>query len=551
MRLTRVVRLLAAGYLLLGVSHIALLPPWEGFDESAHYSYIQELADTGSVPRMETARISADVERYRDAPLPYASRPPFESNGALTYRTFFAGGPDRVGRGEALVHRRPEAPRRYVPGPVRNWQAQHPPLYYVVLAPLYRATRAVSWGAHLFALRLASFLLAWTAWALAVAGCLNATAARQDAFPWRWATLGTAVWPMFWPGWFPEFARLGNDSLAALLATAVWLLTVRAVRGGLATGLALSIGVLLGVGSLTKLPFVALAAGLTAFWLVRAATTGGTREMAGIGARLTMILGVTAAIAGWWYVRARYPYVIALWPGEVAALREAGGLVGGLARNLTAPAWLRGQATLLVTVAWSGTWSLARPPHVVLAPLALTVLLAALGYLAALRRFRPGELAWAPLWMAAFLVAGLEYHALVRIALTGNAITPGYYLHILLAPLGAALGLALQRACSRALWRRVMLVLGGYALVFALVVSWAQVLMFSGHVFKAGANRFYQAGSPWPALLDAPEVLGRMNALAFPAAGAATFIAGAVLVAMGGVSAWTIARTGAPDPPRT
>lgn len=501
---------------------------------------------------METARISADVERYRrEAPLPYASRPPFESNGGLTYRTFYEGGPETVGRGEALVHRRPEEPRRYAPGPVRNWQAQHPPLYYVALAPLYRATRSLSWGAHLFALRLASFLLAWAAWALAVAGCLTAAAAREDAFPWRWATLGTAVWPMLWPGWFPEFARLGNDSLAALLATAVWLLTVRAVRVGLTTRRALAIGVLLGAGTLTKLPFVALAAGLTAFWLVRAATTGGARAMGGIGGRLTLTLGLTAAIAGWWYVRARHPYVVALWPGEIAALREAGGLPGGLARNFTAHAWLRGQAALVATVAWSGTWSLARPPHVLLAPLALTVVLAAVGYLAGLRRFGPGELAWAPLWMAALLVGGFEYHALVRIALTGNAITPGYYLHILLAPLGAALGLALEHASSRTSWRTVTLILGGYALVFALAVSWAQVLMFSGHLFKAGANRSYQAGSPWPALLDAPEVLGRMNALAFPAAGAAAFIAGAVLVAGGAVSAWGIARAGAPDPPRT
>lgn len=326
---------------------------------------------------------------------------------------------------------------------------------------------------------------------------------------------------------------------------------MRAVRVGLTTRRALAIGVLLGAGTLTKLPFVALAAGLTAFWLVRAATTGGARAMGGIGGRLTLTLGLTAAIAGWWYVRARHPYVVALWPGEIAALREAGGLPGGLARNFTAHAWLRGQAALVATVAWSGTWSLARPPHVLLAPLALTVVLAAVGYLAGLRRFGPGELAWAPLWMAALLVGGFEYHALVRIALTGNAITPGYYLHILLAPLGAALGLALEHASSRTSWRTVTLILGGYALVFALAVSWAQVLMFSGHLFKAGANRSYQAGSPWPALLDAPEVLGRMNALAFPAAGAAAFIAGAVLVAGGAVSAWGIARAGAPDPPRT
>ncbi|PYM60955.1 MAG: hypothetical protein DMD79_14360 [Candidatus Rokuibacteriota bacterium] len=61
--LATAVSCLLAGHLLLGVAHVAILPPWEGFDETAHYSYLQQLADRGELPRLGTARMSTDVER--------------------------------------------------------------------------------------------------------------------------------------------------------------------------------------------------------------------------------------------------------------------------------------------------------------------------------------------------------------------------------------------------------------------------------------------------------------------------------------------------------
>lgn len=57
-----------AGHLLLGIGHIAFLPPWEGFDETAHYSSIQQIADAGILPRYDSARISRDVEEYKIKP---------------------------------------------------------------------------------------------------------------------------------------------------------------------------------------------------------------------------------------------------------------------------------------------------------------------------------------------------------------------------------------------------------------------------------------------------------------------------------------------------
>ena len=82
--------LLLLGNLLLGASHIAMLPIWEGFDETAHFSYIQQVADNGKLPLDGKDPISTDIEKYYDyAPVlrPLASE--FQSKDRLIYRSFF------------------------------------------------------------------------------------------------------------------------------------------------------------------------------------------------------------------------------------------------------------------------------------------------------------------------------------------------------------------------------------------------------------------------------------------------------------------------------
>jgi hypothetical protein len=535
-RLTRSCRLLAAAYLLLGLAHLALLPPWEGFDEFAHYSYIQQVADQSRLPRMADARVSRAVERYAaSAPLPYAARPPFDRNGGITYAAFRGQTPAFRRAASDLVHRPPTTPRRFERGATANWQAQHPPLYYVALAPVHRATRHWSWAAHLFALRGASFLLAWLAWGLAVRAGLR-EAARTGEGRWQWAAVGTALWPLAWPAWFPGFARLGNDSLAALFATALWLACLHLTRRGLSTRGAALLGAIGGAGALTKVTFLPVMAGLAGYWAVRARRRDG-RPARTVAARIAILIAVAATLAAPWYLREPHPYLVPLWPDEVAALDASGGLFGALAERFTLGAWLRAQAALGASFAWSGTWSLALPPYVFLAPLALAALLAAGGSLARLRRTDAGDVAWLPWWMALPLLAALEYHVVVRIALVGAGLTPGYYLHALVAPLGAALGLALESAWRRRSTRRLALGLAGYAVAFAAVVSVLQVLMFAGRLAKAGGNRFYQATEPWPSLLDPVAVLRDLRPLAHPEAGAAAWLLGGALLLAGAAAA--------------
>jgi hypothetical protein len=479
--------------------------------------------------------MSKAVEEYAvTAPLPYSSVAPFEANGGLTYRAFFLdSSPEAVSRATALVHERPGAPRRYVPGTKGNLEAQHPPLYYLALAPVYLATRRLSWGAHLFSLRFTSYLMAWVALILGVYACAttDSSAFGGSRASQKAAILGIGLWPVLMPSWFPDMARLGNDSLSALILAGVWLVSVRAVSHELSIGHALTLGALLGAGCLTKAFFVPVTIGVLGFWSFGARELTRTRALAPHLLRVTLVLLAVTSIAAWWYV--------GHWRPSGVALGLHAGFTQALLDKFSVAEWVRGHAAFVTTIAWCGTWSLARPPYVFLAPLAGTVLVVAGAYAAALRRFPARTVVWLPAWLVVPLTLGLSYEVLVRLAWNGEGRgTNGYYLHFLAPALGTAVGVGLGAQWPRSTVRRVVAGLTVYAVLFEVAVSWAQVMLFSGWLFKSGSNRFYQIPGPLPAFLGLPDALTRLAVLAYPIVGATAWVVGGVLLLGGLLSAW-------------
>src|SRR5581483_2873794 len=105
-----------------------------GYDEYAHYSYVQQIADTGTIPVMYRDRASATIDLY-NGPMSYGSGdPPFDATGRETYRSFREKGAPKLMAGEL----------QYRPGKLPNWEAQHPPLFYLLLTPVYLLAKGSS-----------------------------------------------------------------------------------------------------------------------------------------------------------------------------------------------------------------------------------------------------------------------------------------------------------------------------------------------------------------------------------------------------------------------
>jgi hypothetical protein len=93
-----------------------MLPPFEGFDEPAHYSYIQQIAQTGTWPRLNDP-VTADVDDYlKVAPSTIALK------ARWSYPAFFKASADTVHAGAAAIHAERNPARPWRAGKQNNWE---------------------------------------------------------------------------------------------------------------------------------------------------------------------------------------------------------------------------------------------------------------------------------------------------------------------------------------------------------------------------------------------------------------------------------------------
>jgi uncharacterized membrane protein len=198
--------LILVGYLLVGGLYAVQVPAWQAPDEPAHYNYVRQLAD-GRLPVM--------------APGDYDQAFLDEIRGARFAPRYSV---------EAIEY--------------EDWQ---PPLYYLLLTPVYLLTNGT-----LLALRLVSLLLG--------AGVIFlAYQTARLLFPQaEWVAWSTAVFVAFIPQHVAMLASVNNDSLSELLIALLLYLTLRWVtRDGIRKlgddrRWLIGLGLVLGLGFLTK-----------------------------------------------------------------------------------------------------------------------------------------------------------------------------------------------------------------------------------------------------------------------------------------------------------
>ncbi|WP_019961208.1 hypothetical protein [Woodsholea maritima] len=482
-------RLILFAIFALGCGFIALSPPFEGFDETAHWSSLARWGLDGRMPIYGQDRLDQAIYDY-SGPLPYSSALPFDVNGGQTYHDFAPS--QNVGP----HHQTP--PQNTQPTAHLNWQAQHPPLYYLILQPVFQLTKSWSWADHFLALRMMSWILAFSGLVIGV-----------EFTRWAWPNLNQgqvmvlAAWPLLVPQFIPEMARLGNDSLCLLCFALAWAALLKLEENKRPLRWAIVLGLALGAGLWTKAFFIPISAGLTVYIALRAWQTGG-RYWLTYG---VLALGLAGLIGVGWYLYKWTAYGNIIGGDEMLQFDKDGGVFLNFLREVTPFALVRGYSAIAASFVWAGSWSLARPAEWML--IGPCVLVAGLGLRWAWR-LRLQRLKDAlPLFVLVPMLGGLSYHMMLRIALTGEGVgIPGWYLHIL-AP---ALALILALAWPQKGWQRWgVWSLSAYTLVFT-AWAWLQLLaLYSGCAIKQAETKHIV----WPqgaCLID----LAQMQSLAYP-----------------------------------
>jgi hypothetical protein len=234
--------------LLNGAAWSIITPPFQGRDEPSHFAYVQQLAETGTLPHTVTVEheeyspeetlVLQGLGAFAIHLIP--QRPSLSSTAQQRELTSDVNaGLSRIGSGEA------------------NVATSEPPLYYALQTVPY-ALGASNALTQLELMRLFDALLA----ALTV---ILTFFFIEEVLPGaRWmavvGSLCVAVQPLF--GFMS--GTLNPETMLYAVAAALLLCLARAYRRGLDRRSAIVFGVLIAVGFMTKLTFVGIALGVFA-----------------------------------------------------------------------------------------------------------------------------------------------------------------------------------------------------------------------------------------------------------------------------------------------
>ena len=247
----RAVWILWVCFVIRGIACSALMPMWEGYDEWAHFAYVQHLVNGEALSVPGVSRPSREVmESRRLAPAAWTQRDVLP--GSLSYEAWWALSREQRAERRRALDSLPDEFRGEDVAAATNYESQQPPLYYWLCAPLLKVLDDLPLPARVFALRCLSLLLASFAIPFGV------RIARR-VLPTEAAAVGAAALFVVMPEGIINFSRVGNECLViALLTPLIWL-SLEVLDRGLSWQRTVAIGVLLGAGLLAKAFFIALA----------------------------------------------------------------------------------------------------------------------------------------------------------------------------------------------------------------------------------------------------------------------------------------------------
>lgn len=229
-----------------------VFPAFSGHDEVAHYAYLRYVAVDHRVP------IVPDLEKWREQ---QAKTPPNQDVGE-----------DRI-PGELYKYCRyvtadwwcdpndprfPDGPKmvtlggKFLPS---GWvyTANHPPLYYMLMTPLYWASQSQSPEVQLYVMRLAAI-------PFGLLTVLFAFLTVRVLFPADQFLLVTVpAFVALQPQISYESAMLNNDILAICVMSAILYVLARGLRNGFRWSTCVLAGALLGIGLISKTTTISVA----------------------------------------------------------------------------------------------------------------------------------------------------------------------------------------------------------------------------------------------------------------------------------------------------
>lgn len=274
-RIPRVAWLCAAVAVINAVCWSIIMPPFQVTDEPSHFAYTQQLAENTKLPTSSEATFSPEEEIVLRDVHQYEIRQSPEIHTIST-----------AAEEQRLQNDLDQHPSRHGEGGVAGAYSD-PPLYYLLETIPYGLASSGTLLDQLEGMRLLSALMAGLT-ALFVFLFLRET---LPTVRWAWTVgaLSVALAPLL--GFIS--GAVNPDSMLTAVSAATFYCLARAFRRGFTRTLAITIGVLIAVGFLTKVNFIGLVPGIVlgvVILTIRASRTDRRAAYSSLGLALAIAL---------------------------------------------------------------------------------------------------------------------------------------------------------------------------------------------------------------------------------------------------------------------
>ena len=514
------------GLFLIGLAYILIIPAFEGFDETAHFSSVRQIAFTHTIPIYEKSFIDQKIASY-SGPVPYGTGElPFDKN--LTYKKFFSSQElvdnyknQNTGNSEGDNFTASNQP---------NWQSQHPPLYYFLMSPVVKLTENFPLSSQVFIIRIVSYVLV----ILGVALGLGAVFKGNMISELPQALIGFWIYPIILPMFFIEFARIGNDSLCIFIVGLLCYQISSKPFHQWTRFRSIGIGVTLGLGLLTKAFFLPITAAFGIFYMTQLfleykKSKSATKEFI----NLLIIFLTLFLVGGGWYIYKYITFGSITGSDDAIQIAYKGGIFVGVLEHFSFEGLGRGMFFWFPTYSWGGTWSIVRLPMTIQIP---ALLIAAIIFIFFGRKLLKQPLTsylWLPPLVFAFFYFGFFWHTLVTMALGVAVASPGWYLHILMPWMAIAIGVGFFDILKSKMGKLLGILMLSYGIFYQLVGLWFSITLFAGCSTK-GANKYFQFDSSFFCINQIDAISNNLQVLGFPRLAAFSFILGVVFFVWSG-----------------
>ena len=290
-------------FVVQGIIFSGMYPLWDPWDEPAHFAYIQHIVEAKTLPIFEDYLSNEMVFTFDKTPMVVTwliDKDCCNVTDDVKYyylseywKTFDL---EEAQKNKELISSQTLESRATSEPFIANYEAGQPPLGYLVQVPVYLLFYDQDILTRVFALRIFSILVTAIA---AVVAYKTISLLFDD----RFIRLGSLMFIVFNPMFTNDISRVSNEAITILLFSIFLFLMVLYLKGKTNTLHVVLIGVVLGLGLLTKATFMPAVILVPVFIFLRYIQNNSNklRSLLQPLKNLGLILGIAILSASWWY----------------------------------------------------------------------------------------------------------------------------------------------------------------------------------------------------------------------------------------------------------